>query len=1061
MRVLRNSALFVAVLLSFAVSCTKDLPAQGPETEEIIITATASLPDFRTKMIYEEGEGGIRTGWQTGDTFLALEVNGGNVTTVKFTANAAAGSKASFKSSGAVSADAGTRWVAVLGKGASFSGTSVNCTYSGQTGSLKGLEGFDYMVSESSGESPDFNFGNGKHLTYLLRIKMPEGVGKVEFNTAEGDSEWTVGSDASISGYVADYRPRAAKLLTLPAETAAEDTVYLAVPAIDYSNAGLIVTAMNKAGTRSQGKVLSANLSARGGKVGSFEFAPLIDRPRPEDAIDFVSKARSLLSYINNSSWQGVQDFYDFRNRPCWAPFNVGAKASPATAEDLYGGYYAWGETEQRDSYTESNYRYAASDESIGYIREHSGRADITLSLRTISGTKYDVARVKWGFAWRMPFVEEMLGLLGNNETLTLSSGARVTTESSYITMDVSEWNGVPVNGRTFARNGITMFLPFSGRYLYTSGAPATAPSMVGKAGCYYSGSHNNVSGTKEAYRLYVRNTQVDLSSQPVGHAFNVRPVLAAETDEPVAPVVVSGKVTDSSTGAGIADVVVSDGYNCCKTDASGSYSLQANILARTIQVTVPAAYEIPLDGKGQPAFFQRVKLSGDTTVDFSLTPRQNPVNRFTLITVADSHIQTAEHVTRLKEAMNDVQNTVDNLEKTDPDAPVIGVALGDQLWDNLAMADDAIREYCGVKTSRGTMPFFYVIGNHDHEAGKGDEDRHSTQSYVDHFGPTEYSFDIGDAHVMVLDDIDYKGTDAAGSGGINRIEYWERISNEKYHWIKQDVAAVKDKRNKVAILCIHAPIYNAPGNGENVKSLLYGFSEVQIFSGHIHNLTNYSMTGNKAAGGRTIIEHNIQTLSGLYWLARLSPNGTPAGYGVYTFNGPRLDSEYNKIVGDAPGFQMRVYSGSDTYDGHTAGSGTASPKKNDKFSWGSDYAGKFLVRVWDGDSPTLKDDELTWNLSFIHDGMETPMTRLSNTLIDKCAAAFIVDIMGSPYGTGGSAKSYSWWSIDAPGGDPAAVTGWKIVARHRQPGGPEQVYTADKLTRTFDGYPMDSRFQE
>lgn len=1061
MRVLRNSALFAAVLLSFAVSCTKDLPAQGPETEDIIITATASLPDFRTKMIYEEGEGGIRTGWQTGDTFLALEVNGGNVTTVKFTANAAAGSKASFKSSGAVSADAGTRWVAVLGKGASFSGTSVNCTYSGQTGSLKGLEGFDYMVAESSGESPDFNFGNGKHLTYLLRIKMPEGVGQIEFNTAAAGSEWTVSGDGSVSGCTADYRPAAARTLKLSSQTSSGDVVYLAVPAINYSEAGLIVTALSQDGRKSQGKVLSADLSSKGGKTGTFDMggSPLMDRPLPSDAIDFVSKSGSTLSYINNTSWGGVQDIFDFSTRPSWAPFNVGAKAAPATAEEAYGNYFAWGETEQRESYTAAGYRYAGKE--IGYTREHRGRADIPVSFRTISGTKYDVARVKWGSAWRMPFLEEILGLMGSNESVTTSSGARLTTASRIITTDVKEWNGVSVSGRTFSRNGITLFLPFAGRYYYTSGAAATSPSMVGKAGYYLSGAHNNMAGHDEAYQLSIRNNQIDYPAQGAGYAFSVRPVLAAETDEPAAPVTVSGKVTDSSTGAGIPGVVVSDGYNCCQTDASGSYSLQANVLARTIQVTVPAAYEIPLDGKGQPAFFQRVKLNGDTTVDFSLTPRQNPVNRFTLITVSDSHIQTSEHVLRLREAMADVQNTVDNLEKEDPAAPVIGVALGDQLWDNLAMADDAIHEYCGVKTSRGTMPFFYVIGNHDHEAGKGDEDRHSTQSYVDHFGPTEYSFDIGDAHVMVLDDIDYKGTDAAGSGGTNRIEYWERISSEKYHWIKQDVAAVKDKRNKVAILCVHAPIYTAPGNGENVKSLLYGFSEVQIFSGHIHNLTNYSMTGNKAAGGRTIIEHNIQTLSGLYWLARLSPNGTPAGYGVYTFNGPRLDSEYNKIVGDAPGFQMRVYSGSDTYDGHTAGSGTASPKKNDKFSWGSDYAGKFLVRVWDGDSPTLKDDELTWNLSFIHDGMETPMTRLFNTLIDKCAAAFIVDIMGSPYGTGGSAKSYSWWSIDAPGGDPAAVTGWKIVARHRQPGGPEQVYTADKLTRTFDGYPMDSRFQE
>ena len=153
--------------------------------------ATASLPESRTKMIYEEQEGGIKTGWVTGDTFLALEINGNTVTPVTFTASAPASVKTTFASSGATAASATTTWVAVLGKKASFDGGNVVCSYSGQNGSLKGLEGFDYMVASSTGEAPDFHFGNGKQLSYLLRIKMPEGVGKLEFNTAANGPEWT------------------------------------------------------------------------------------------------------------------------------------------------------------------------------------------------------------------------------------------------------------------------------------------------------------------------------------------------------------------------------------------------------------------------------------------------------------------------------------------------------------------------------------------------------------------------------------------------------------------------------------------------------------------------------------------------------------------------------------------------------------------------------------------------------------------------------------------------------------------------------------------------------
>ena len=1018
----------------FAAACTAEKDS-AERVEECVITATASLPECRTKMIYEESDGGIKAGWKTGDRFLALEINGSTVTPVTFTATASADVKTTFTSSGAAAASGSTMWLAVLGKGASFDGESIVCSYSAQDGSLKGLEGVDFMAAASVGETPDFDYGGGDHLTYLLRIKMPQGVGKIEFNTAEGGREWTVRNHDGIRGCSADYRPKAVRTFNLQKETSEGETVYLAVPAIDYTEAGLIVTALSSDGRRSEGKVLSADLSAKGGKVGSFDLSgsPLMDRPLPEDAIDFVSKGSGTLYYLNNSSWGGINDFYDFKNRPSWAPFNVGAKASPATAEEAYGKFYSWGETEQKETYSDATYKYSQTE--IGYAREYRGRADNAITLRMISGTKYDVARVKWGSAWRMPFIEEWLGLLGSNEPVSTSAGARVTTESSFVTTDVTSWNGVTVSGRTFMRNGITMFLPFCGRYYYTASTPASTPSMVGKGGFYLSGSHNNITGTEEAYQLYVRNNSIDLLSQGTGHGFSVRPVLAAETDEPAPPVLVTGRVTDSSTGQGISGVTVSDGYNCVKTDASGNYSLQANARTRTVQVTVPGAYEIPMEN-GRPAFYKRVTLTASTTVDFSLTPRSGSGSRFTLITVSDAHVQNASNLSQFRSSLSDIQSTINSLEQAGNTGPIIAIALGDQLWDNMAMAQEVSDAYTTLTTSAGTLPFMFVIGNHDHETGTGDEDYLATQTYVDHFGPTNYSFEIGNAHFVVFDDIDYKGSDSAGSSGFNKIEYRERISGEVFHWIKQDIANVSDKRNKIAVVCTHSPIYNAPGNGEGVKGLVYGFNEVHIFSGHIHNLTNYSMINNKAAGGRTLVEHNIQSLCGMWWLGDISPNGTPAGYGVYTFDGSELVSEFNKITGKDKGFQMRVYSGNDSYAG---------------YAWDSAYQGKFLVRVWDGDDPRMSSsDEVTWNLTFEYSGTQTPMAPISESIVDKCAAAKIVKDLGSPYGTGPNAKSYSWWMVDAPGGNPASLSGWKITAKHTLPGGWSATYTENTLTRDY-----------
>ena len=76
-----------------------------------------------------------------------------------------------------------------------------------------------------------------------------------------------------------------------------------------------------------------------------------------------------------------------------WAGWNVGA-----TRPEEYGGYYAWGETEEKDEYTYDNYEH---HDSNWFIKE----------LGCISGTRYDVATVKWGNGAKMPTSDQMYEL--------------------------------------------------------------------------------------------------------------------------------------------------------------------------------------------------------------------------------------------------------------------------------------------------------------------------------------------------------------------------------------------------------------------------------------------------------------------------------------------------------------------------------------------------------------------------------------------------------------------------------------------------------------------------
>ena len=78
-----------------------------------------------------------------------------------------------------------------------------------------------------------------------------------------------------------------------------------------------------------------------------------------------------------------------------WAKFNIGA-----SDEYEKGDLFAWGELETKEEYTQDNYLY--------YDKFHS---KYTLPLDDISGTKYDVARAKWGGRWRMPTYKEILEL--------------------------------------------------------------------------------------------------------------------------------------------------------------------------------------------------------------------------------------------------------------------------------------------------------------------------------------------------------------------------------------------------------------------------------------------------------------------------------------------------------------------------------------------------------------------------------------------------------------------------------------------------------------------------
>lgn len=174
-----------------------------------------------------------------------------------------------------------------------------------------------------------------------------------------------------------------------------------------------------------------------------------------------------------------------------WAGWNVGA-----TRPEEYGGYYAWGETEEKSEYSFENYKHR---ERTDYDHDyHSGDGCWCWGLKyigdCISGTSYDVATVKWGGGARMPTLEEV-------QELT----ERCSWEGGYL-------NGVE-GDFVIGPNGNSIFVPFAG---YRRGA-----GLYGEGGCgfYWSGTW------RDNYYAYYLYCHWHTTTGAATFGFSVRPV--------------------------------------------------------------------------------------------------------------------------------------------------------------------------------------------------------------------------------------------------------------------------------------------------------------------------------------------------------------------------------------------------------------------------------------------------------------------------------------------------------------------------------------------------------
>jgi predicted phosphodiesterase len=345
------------------------------------------------------------------------------------------------------------------------------------------------------------------------------------------------------------------------------------------------------------------------------------------------------------------------------------------------------------------------------------------------------------------------------------------------------------------------------------------------------------------------------------------------------------------SKGKGIANVAVTDGINITLTDKNGRYELQSNTRAEFVYISVPAGYAIPTN-KGIAAFYVPLTKGNDRN-DFQLEKLEVDDRKHNFVVWADTQMISKKDVELLKSgSVPDLQALIASYPKQ---TLFHGIGCGDLVWDHFELFEDYKQAVgaCGI-------PFYNVIGNHDMD-NDARTDENSARTFKQQFGPTYYSFNRGDVHYVVLDDVFFLGASK---------KYIGYLTENQLQWLEQDLATVKP--GSTVIVSLHIPTYTGQAKRDNKPEELGGVVanreqlykmlapyKVHIMSGHTH----FNDTWEKG----NIMEHNHGTVCGAWWTGPICGDGTPSGYGVYEVDGSEV-KWYYKSTGKPKEHQLRVY---------------------------------------------------------------------------------------------------------------------------------------------------------
>lgn len=365
---------------------------------------------------------------------------------------------------------------------------------------------------------------------------------------------------------------------------------------------------------------------------------------------------------------------------------------------------------------------------------------------------------------------------------------------------------------------------------------------------------------------------------------------------------------------SGVARVAVSNGIDVVVTDERGQYELPVGD-DNVIFISKPSGYRVPVNDGNQPKFYYVHKPFGHPagyrykgttptgklpkSLDFALV-KDKEGNQFTALIFGDPQPYTIEEVGHFSKGIIDEVAGIRNVD--------FGLSLGDLAGDNLDLHSpyiDAVRKV-GV-------PWYNVMGNHDMNY-EAKTDSLSDETFESNFGPANYSFNHGDVHFIILDDIIYPDPrDGQGYQGGFRKSQLDFVENDLRYVDK----------SKLIVLAFHIPLKFESNNfrvedRQRLFDILKEFPHTLSLSAHTHLQRNDFFT--RADGwhrDKPHHEYNAGTTSGDWYSGELNRDGvpistmrdgTPKGYAFIHFTGNKYVIDY-KVAGKPADYQMEIWS--------------------------------------------------------------------------------------------------------------------------------------------------------